>query len=318
MIRPLRRCDDPRVPSIRAVLVGVNEYERPDIPPLCGCVNDVALVRDLLKSAFAVPNDDIHVLVDGRATKANIVARLETAIGGARSGDVVVFYFSGHGSQIRDRNGDELADGLDEIVCPYDMDWDRGTYLIDDDLDAIFARLPAGVLLEAFFDCCFWGSGARALELVPEARPLRRDVRFLPPPFDIAARVEGDEDRLAYHQLSAADAFAERNVFWGASREGQPATEDVFDGRTNGIFTYWGCRFIAENIERLDRAQYSRERLLEDVRSYLLTLGYVQTPELSAPGELVAQPPILPEGAWGAWVEAGRPRGGRRAPPRRR
>ena len=133
---------------------------------------------------------------------------------------------------------------------------------------------------------------------------LRRDVRYLQPPFDIAARAEGDWDRLDIHRLRAC-SFAESNVMWGASQEGQPAGEDYIDGRPNGIFTYWGCRFIAENIERVDRLEYTREQLLEDVRGYLHTLGYSQTPELSAPGELRSATPLLPGAGWGRGVEAG-------------
>ena len=304
---------------IRAVLVGIDEYERDDVPSLHGCVNDVALVRSLLKQYFQVPNEDLRVVVNSRATKANILERIEATIARAEAGDVIVFYFSGHGSQIRDRNGDELTDGLDEIICPYDMDWDRGTYLVDDELDEMFGSLPPGVLLEAFFDCCFWGADARGLEPAPPPAVLRRDVRYLQPPFDIAARAEGDWDRLDIHRLRAC-SFADRNVMWGASQEGQPAGEDYIDGRANGIFTYWGCRFIAENIERVDRLEYTREQLLEDVRGYLHMLGYTQTPELSAPGELRAATPLLPGAEWGTWIEAGggasgssrRPRGRRR------
>jgi metacaspase-1 len=289
--------------SIRAVLVGIDEYESPDVPALRGCVNDVALVRSLLKQYFDVPNEDIRVVVNRRATKAAILHRLRDMIACGEPGDVLVFYYSGHGSQVRDRNGDELTDGLDEIICPYDMDWDRRTYILDDDLDEIFADLPPEVLLEAFFDCCFWGADARGLE--PEPRPviLRRDVRYLPPPFDIAARAEGD-DRVEIHQLRASRAFTERNVLWGASQEGQPAAEDYMDGRPNGIFTYWGCRFIAENIEKMGRLDCTRARLLDDLRGYLHALGYAQTPELSAPDELREETPLVYPG-WGAWVEAG-------------
>ena len=285
------------ISRIRAVLVGIDEYESPDVSPLQGCVNDVALVRSLLKQYFDVPNEDIRVVVNRRATKAAILHRLRDMIACGEPGDVLVFYYSGHGSQVRDRNGDELTDGLDEIICPYDMDWDRRTYILDDDLDEIFAELPPDVLLEAFFDCCFWGADARGLE--PEPRPvvLRRDVRYLPPPFDIAARAEGD-DRVEIHQLRSSRAFTERNVLWGASQEGQPAAEDYMDGRPNGIFTYWGCRFIAEHIEQVASLDYTREQLLEDVRAYLHTLGYAQTPELSAPSDLRAATPLLPGSAW--------------------
>jgi metacaspase-1 len=311
------------ITRIRAVLVGIDRYERPDVPQLRGCVNDVALVRGLLKEFFAVPNEHLRVVVNSRATKANILHRLEATIAAAEPGDVVVFYFSGHGSQIRDRDGDELTDGLDEIICPYDMDWDRGTYIVDDELDDRFAGLPPGVLLEAFFDCCFWGADARGLEPEPRPELLRRDVRYLVPPFDIASRAEGDEDTLDIHRIRTSETFTERNVMWGASMEGQPAAEDYIDGRPNGIFTYWGCRFIAENIERVDRESYTREELLDDVRAYLHQLGYAQTPELSAPGELRASSPLLPDPEWGAWVEVGGPpvrdarRRGRARSPRR-
>jgi hypothetical protein len=291
------------VASIRAVLVGVDEYERDDIPSLRGCVNDVALVRGLLKDVFGVANDTIHVLVNARATRARILDRLETAIAGAEPGDVLVFYFSGHGSQIRDRDGDELTDSLDEILCPYDMDWDKETYILDDNLDELFEMLPPGVLLEAFFDCCFWGAGPRAL--APETPSLRRDVRYLPPPFDIAARAEGDEEQLAIHRLQLTDTLVERHVAWGASQEGQEAAEDYIDGQPNGVFTYWGCRFIAEHIEQVDRDSYTREQLLEDLRSYLHSLGYAQTPDLAAPTDLRDSAPLLPTPEWASWVELG-------------
>jgi metacaspase-1 len=289
---------------IRAVLVGIDEYENPKVPTLRGCVNDVALVRTLLKDYFGVPNEDIRVVVNGRATKAAIMYRLRDMIARGEPGDVLVFYYSGHGSQVRDRNGDELTDGLDEIICPYDMDWDRRTYILDDDLDALFGELSRGVLLEAFFDCCFWGAGTRSLEPEPAPEVLRTDVRYLPPPFDIAARAEGAGPHLKLHRLRTSD-FAEHNVVWGASQEGQPAAEDYIEGRANGIFTYWGCRFIAEHMEQMARFDYTREQLLEDVRGYLHQLGYAQTPELSAPGELRDSTPLVPPGAWGAWVEAG-------------
>jgi hypothetical protein len=295
------------VPRIRAVLVGVDEYARADIPSLRGCVNDVALVRQLLKQYLGVPNEDIRVVVNRRATKQNILRRLFATIERAEPGDVVVFYFSGHGSQIRDRDGDELADGLDELICPYDMDWDRGTYLLDDDLDAIFAATPPEIVLEAFFDCCFWGAGPRELLSEPRPQTLRTDVRYLPPPFDIAARAEGDERRIDVHKFVGCDCFGERNILWAASQEGQSAAEDFIDGRANGIFTYWGCQFIAEHIQT-DWRSYTRERLLDDLRAYLHSLGYAQTPELAAPSDLRRAAPLAPHPRWVSAARTAAPR----------
>jgi len=294
------------VARIRAVLVGVDVYERSEIPPLRGCVNDVALVRRILKQYCGVPNEDIRVVVNERATKANIMHRLRTMMQEAEEGDGLVFYYSGHGSQIRDRDGDELTDWLDELICPYDMDWDRGTYILDDDLDALFAELPPGILLEAFFDCCFWGAGPRELDPGPQPLPLRTDVRYLPPPLDIASRAEGDEEQLQFHAFSGCHCFTQRNVLWAASEEGHLSAEDYFDGSAHGVFTYWGCRFIEENLAT-GRRDYSRQQLLEDVRAYVHSVGYAQVPELYAPRELRAAEPFMPGAGWKEWVEAGRP-----------
>ena len=290
---------------IRSVLVGVDSYERPDIPPLRGCVNDVALVRRTLKHYFGVPNEDLRVVVNQRATKANILHRLQAMVQDAEEGDVVVFYFSGHGSQIRDRDGDELTDWLDEVICPYDMDWDRRTFILDDDLDAIFADIPEGILLEVFLDCCFWGAGPRDLAGEPRPLALRADVRYLPPPLDVASRAEGDEDWLTYHSVSGCHCFQDRNVLWAATAEGQQAAEDYFEGRAHGVFTYWGCRFIEANADKIWQLGYGRERLIDDLRAYLRSLAYAQTPELSAPRPLLAAGPFMRGGEWSRWLGAG-------------
>jgi hypothetical protein len=301
------------VAGIRAVLVGIDVYERSDVPPLLGCVNDVALVRRLLKEYFGVPNEDIRVVVNERATTANIMHRLRKMVRDAEEGDTLVFYFSGHGSQIRDRDGDELTDWVDELICPYDMDWDRGTYIVDDDLDALFAELRPGVLLEVFLDCCFWGASPGVFVAEPPVRPVlqsREGVKYLPPPLDIASRTDGDEEQLHYHSFAGCHCFADANVLWAATAEGQTAAEDILDGHVHGAFTYWGCRFIEANFERLRHENYSRGELLEDLRTYMHERGYAQSVELAAPPELWATGPFTQAADWD-------PLRGRRAASRR-
>jgi len=48
--------------------------------------------------------DDIRVVTDERATKKAIMERLTWLVKGAKVGDRLLFHFSGHGSQVRDRN----------------------------------------------------------------------------------------------------------------------------------------------------------------------------------------------------------------------
>jgi hypothetical protein len=213
-------------------------------------------------------------------------------VDGAAPGDLLVFYFSGHGSQIRDRDGDELTDYLDELICPYDLDWNAGRYILDDDLDRVFGALPDGVVVEAFFDCCFWGASTRAFDEYAQTAVLRPDVRYLPP-LDVAARYEGDEDRIGVHRIEASPCFRDRNVLWGASEEGHSAAEDLFDGRVHGVFTYYGWRFIESRFEQILTREYTRDQLLDELRASLRTRGYVQVPELAAPDDLRTLGPFL-------------------------
>lgn len=281
----------------KALLVGIDRYQRPEFLPLKGAVNDALLVRSLLKRYLGFSNEDIRVLANERATKQAIVHRLSSMVRDAEEGDLVVFYFAGHGSQIRDRNGDDLTDYLDEVICPFDMDWDARTFILDDDIDGIFESIADGVLLEAVFDTCFWGAVSSELEaLRPAPLGARPDVRYLPPPVDLSARFEGEEHRLRRHRICHCGCFEARNVLWAATEEGGTSAEDSFDGRFNGVFTYYGCRFIEENVERVRAAEYTREELLVDVRAFLHSHGYAQVPEMLAPESLRVAPPLRPVG----------------------
>jgi hypothetical protein len=69
-----------------------------------------------------------------------------------------VFQYAGHGTQLDDLDGDE-TDALDEAICP--VDFHEGAYIVDDDFAAVFARIPDGVSLTCFFDCCHSGTNTR-------------------------------------------------------------------------------------------------------------------------------------------------------------
>jgi hypothetical protein len=78
-------------------------------------------------------------------------------IGSAAPGDVVAFQYSGHGTQLEDEDADE-SDRFDEAFVP--IDFQAGAFLLDDDLAAVYATLPAGVQLTLFMDCCHPGPTA--------------------------------------------------------------------------------------------------------------------------------------------------------------
>ncbi len=88
-------------PSARklALLVGINQYPRGQ--NLMGCLTDVELQRELLIHRFGFLPEDILILKDKQATREDIeTAFIEHLTGQAQSDDVVVFHFSGYGSQV--------------------------------------------------------------------------------------------------------------------------------------------------------------------------------------------------------------------------
>ncbi|KAI8554849.1 hypothetical protein RHMOL_Rhmol05G0128800 [Rhododendron molle] len=89
-------------------------------------------------------------------TKRNIRMAFQWLVQGCRSGDSLVFHYSGHGSQLRDMNRDEM-DGYDETLCP--LDYDTEGMILDDEINATIVRpLPHGAKLHAIIDACHSGT----------------------------------------------------------------------------------------------------------------------------------------------------------------
>lgn len=85
-----------------AIVIGINEYSRPDVTPLRYAVNDARLVaKTLVENAGFPPSQVALMTSDGetqdKPTLGNVLSRLNDLSGKVRSSDLFVFYFSGHG-----------------------------------------------------------------------------------------------------------------------------------------------------------------------------------------------------------------------------
>lgn len=260
----------------KALLVGINDYK--GVNDLRGCVNDVLDMHFSLRSLFNFQTPEVRVLTDSRATKENIIHRLKWLVDKAKSGDFLVFHFSGHGSQIRDRDGDELEDQLDELICPYDMDWD-GTFITDDELNDFFKNVPEDALLEVFLDCCHSGTGLKEMGLAPPPELAAEHPtldRYLPPPADIFLRSSGEEDELKARGFMKG--FQKRgkkhHILWAGCMANQTSADAYIEGRYHGAFTYYLNAHLRRN------PHVSRQELLRKVRASLRHGGYSQIPQL--------------------------------------
>jgi hypothetical protein len=179
-------------PPRLALLVGVQTY--PKLGPqrqLDGCRNDVRLMKDLLVDRFGFRPEEIVTLVDDQATAASIRNELERLLkdvghlSAEHQAAQVVFYFSGHGSQVRDQEeGDpdcDEQDGLDETLVPYDADREGSDQDIRDDELYRFVEALSNDgrnRLWIVLDCCHSGTGVRGTTKI---RRLDRNVAPLAP-----------------------------------------------------------------------------------------------------------------------------------------
>lgn len=170
----------------KALLVGINKYKY--VRSLNGCVRDVRNMADILTSFYGFQSDEIRTIVDESATRNNLMNRFDWLLDGYKEGDLLLFHFSGHGSQIPDRDGDELKDSLDEILCLHDMDFrNPDSYLLDDDFNDIIDRLPKGVFLTVCIDSCHSGTATRDIAYLTSAleiplAEMKIQPRFIEPP----------------------------------------------------------------------------------------------------------------------------------------
>lgn len=88
----------PRIDKRWAVVIGIGQYESPDIPDLEFAKADAQSVYDFLKSDAAGPFDDVLFLSDEQATGAAMREALFVFLQQADWNDLVVIYYAGHGA----------------------------------------------------------------------------------------------------------------------------------------------------------------------------------------------------------------------------
>jgi hypothetical protein len=259
----------------KALLVGINRYPDP-ANELRGCVNDVLLMRETLERHYGFTDPGgVRVLTDRRATTAAILEGLAWLVDGAAPGDSMVFHYSGHGSQVPDRNGDE-QDGLDEILCPYDLEWEHP--LTDDDLAAAVAPIPKGALLTVILDCCHSGTGLRE----PSRNGSGTRHRFLP-------HLMGPDNILRPVRRFGTSITKTGAVLIAACRDDQTSADAYIDGKYRGAHTWYLCRSLRE-------ADWNPtyRNLASDTGAALSRAGFAQVPQLEGPPSLLGSSVFLP------------------------
>lgn len=150
----------------RALVVGIDQYKTVSDTP--GSVADAEAMANFIQRKYKFPKQSIHILRESQATAAEIKREIqEWLIKGTQPGDRVFFFYSGHGGQVDDDNGDE-KDELDEVLAPYDVDpgseKTAPTNVIRDDDMNLFLLQLAGRRVVMAFDSCHSGTLSRNIE----------------------------------------------------------------------------------------------------------------------------------------------------------
>ena len=160
----------------RALLIGVGRYAHLE-EKLNGVSLDLGMMNELSR-LMGFTQHAIKVLENEQASTAAVYEAIENwLIRGTGPQDRVLFYFSGHGSQVPDENGDEL-DHFDEVLLLYDTTLitkdGRQTLngvLHDDRFGKMLAQINSRNIL-VILDACHSGSATRSIRLAPRTFPV--------------------------------------------------------------------------------------------------------------------------------------------------
>lgn len=177
-----------------ALLVGLTsvdpaKYEGWDgVSGAKGCEYDVDNMAKVISSADKY--EKITILKTQLATRSEILACIESASDILTSGDMFVFYYTGHGGQVKDADCDEV-DGQDETLCAYDGE------IPDDELAKRWLKFAPGVRIVMLSDSCNSGTNEGYITKVMGAKPPKQPIRELNP-ISLAGKLTGMDAQLIH------------------------------------------------------------------------------------------------------------------------
>ena len=250
--------------SKRALTIGINDYPGTD-GDLSGCINDAQDWAAVLGGkGYAVTS-----LLDEAATLDAMVEKIGDLITSAVKGDSLIITYSGHGTWVPDRSGDE-ADGRDEALCPHDIA--DGQALVDDEIAALFDQRPAGVRVVLISDSCHSGSVTRGDEA--DLDPALPRARFLPPASWMSlGALAATRSRPA--ALMGGMTRAGGDLLLAGCRDTEFSWDTQFRGRPNGAFTYYAIKSLHTLLPGASYQQWFRA-----ISHYLPSTRLPQTPQI--------------------------------------
>ncbi len=246
--------------KIYALLVGIDRYDPTSVPPipfLKGCVNDINAIEEYLREHIAEDSEyelvEPRILTNETATYQAVIDGFQQYLCNADGDDIVLFYYSGHGSQ--EPASEEFwhlePDHLNETLVCYDSRTAKSRDLADKELGYLIAKVaqknPHIVII---LDCCHAGSGTRD---IPEG------VRRAPE----ETRERPWNSFIFAESLSTSRSLEEpvtipqgQHITLSACRDYQEAKEYRGEnGQPRGVFSY----FLLQTLQKTNGSLTYRE-----------------------------------------------------------
>jgi len=260
-----------------AVIVGINDYQT-IMPDLRYCESDAQLMRETLIKYAGFKEGNIKMLLSKEATKMAI----RNAIRGwlrnnVSAGDRALFYFSGHGIQMKDYNGDEL-DGKDELICPHEAGrWDI-MFIKDDEIDKWFAEINTADKL-VIFDCCHSGTAVREVSFTNTVKEYHPSE-----PIRIASQ-GGIHPELLYlledYMPNGVSKGQEDTVLISGCAADQVSMESP--KLKHGVLTYFFSQSFTDAADTDGDGNLSVEEVVRLATKKIKAAGWRQDPQLEGP-----------------------------------
>ncbi len=236
---------------MKGLFIGINYLGTPY--KLNGCFNDIDNMQQLYIKEFKLSNirvlrDDIRTMMP---TKANIISNLNWLLTNNEPQSQLFLHYSGHGSYILDKNGDE-KDGRDETIVSSDL-----LNISDDEIFDIINKNINDSNLFAVFDSCHSGTGMDLeynLDMTLNPMKIVKGGKKLISPNSKIMFLSGCKD-----DQTSADAYDKINNKY----------------QSTGALTWGLYNILSQSFD------INIKSFITDLQTRLKSRGYVQTPQLS-------------------------------------
>jgi hypothetical protein len=235
--------------TLHALLVAINDYPIKR-HKLRGCVPDRDAFKTYLQQNFKNNKEvklKIKTLTNDEATKDGIIAGFKH-FEAAKDGDICVFYFSGHGSQVPAPKEfwHTEPDRMNESVVCYDSRLPGKRDLFDKEQSHLIYKATEGkdVHFVAIYDCCHAGSNTRGVDNLFVSR--------MAEPSETPTEIKdyfGYKEYMTSQDPSGITNYQPKrgtHIQFAAAKSNEAAREMKINGKFRGIFTY----YLIESLEK--------------------------------------------------------------------